>query len=61
MCDGGFGLWATRAASGVKSRSPRFGAPAIETGFEGTGEGPDRPVMSSFAGSFPSFACGLLC
>lgn len=58
---GGFGLWATCAACGVKSALPRFGAPEIDTGLDGTGEGPERPVRSSFAGSLVSFGWGVLC
>lgn len=61
MCAGGLGLWATWAASGVKSALPLFGAPEIDTGLEGTGDGPDRPVKSSFAGSLLSFEWGVLC
>lgn len=58
---GGFGLCATCAASGVKSALPLFGAPEIDTGLDGTGDGPARPVKSSLVDSFVSLGWGVLC
>lgn len=54
ICDGGLGLCATWAACGVKSALPLFGAPEIEIGLDGTGEGPESPVKSSVVDSLVS-------